>query len=145
MKIQPIEFAIIYDSEPAFKPHRDSRGVEIRNRAIVVTPGKSRGLRHAWVTFKIIDNYRNYQGMVFPCDLTPFVWMWKRDSISFQADDFPKHRDVIRNLASGDLRGKIAEDSAQALFWHLYAFTPAVKKFLPYVYKDLVKIRRSMA
>jgi hypothetical protein len=139
MKQQPIEYAITYDREPAFTMHRNSAGVNVYSRSVVVRPGRD----GSWVVMSIVDNYRRTQWMVMPSSTEPIAWDVERDSHTFQAGDYPKQAQLIKNLSGGDLRGRLAEDTAQSLLWDLYAFGGAMKKWLPAVYDDFCALRGS--
>jgi hypothetical protein len=128
MKMRPIEFARVYDSLSAerFEPLKDEAGRWIHDRAIVCRP---RHWTHgAYVDFAIIDNYVASQKRCVPAG--QFI---VREQRSFHDKDFPKEAELMRNLASGDLRAGLAEETASVLFWRLFAFSPELRKWLPKV------------
>ena len=143
MKMQPIEYAEVYDGEPYFKPYRAECGVQVFNRALVAMPGRSKDGMIAWIKFGIVDNYRQTTVSVFPKGDEPIVFNRVRDEITFQAHDFTKVMMLIKNLASGDLRGRAAEQTVSVLLYELYAFGPGVKKWLPRVRQTFLENRKT--
>lgn len=140
MNIQPIEFAHVFNGKPYFVPHIDKSGLQLYNRAIVLSgSGK---FQNYFVRFSIIDNYR-YNLVLITNPITgTFAANLERDSVVFRANDHPKYREHINNLASGELRGKLAESTASLLFINLYGRTEAVKKWVPKMYEQLTEFSR---
>ena len=139
--MQAIEYAEVYDGEPYFKPYRSESGVGIVNRAVVAVPGRSSG-GSSWVTFRIVDNYRKLTMLVKPESTEMMAVNLILDEVTFQDDDYPKFRQLIRNLASGDLRGRAAEETVSVLLYELYAFGPGVKKWLPWLRQTFLENRK---
>lgn len=142
MKMQPIEYAEVYDGEPYFKPYRAECGVQVFNRALVAMPGRSKDGIISCIKFGIVDNYRQTTVSVFPKGDELIVFNRVRDEITFQAHDYPNVGQLIRNLASGDLRGRAAEQTVSVLLYELYAFGSGVKEWLPRVRQTFLENRK---
>lgn len=75
--------------------------------------------------FSIIDKCDNFPGPRFDKCV---VKIW------YYAEQNPQHKELIENLASEDLRGRVAERTTSKLFNDLFLYSKWMHHFLPQVF-----------
>ncbi len=122
MKQDQIKFRNSYNDLPEFTPYRDYLENWIYQRDVVIEPMLWN--QGSMIQFKIVDYYRSHEHGTIEKVLV---------SITYYDKDNPDHKELISNLASGDLRGKLAESTADKLFYDLFLFSKWMKHYLPKV------------
>lgn len=123
MKMDPIVFRESYKEDSGFKPFKKDDDY-IFERSVLVVP--FRWQKGFGIQFKIVEKYaikgllQSHERKI--CDVSRF---------DHEFQERWELRQMMMNLATGDLRGDAANSTAHSLFWKLFAFSNEMKTYLP--------------
>ena len=122
MKMDPIVFRTKVKSGEGFTPYRNDKGEWISQRDILLI-AKHWNLG-SYIQFKIVESFSDINGCVQP---------YQRECCHrvFYDKDNKEVAELMDNLASGDLRGRVAESTAHKLYWKLFVRSEEMQLFLP--------------
>jgi hypothetical protein len=126
-EIDPITYRLEVKEREGFTPFRDEWGNWVWQRDIVLTP--ARWNEGSYIKFQIIEKFSLNVALAIPG--LPLQHTREVCSVIFYDKKYPHLKELMDNLASNDLRGQVAKDTAWKLYWSLFSRSNELAEHLP--------------